>query len=140
MTSKRNDAHRYTGVHDMTKRNTKTNNVEIASIVLKTIHNDIMNNNANCTLTTKIMRTWLRVNMRDAHTHNASWVFTTSQTHDIRMKFDAKYRATNERNAKRDAQSNVTPRVRKSRVVATIDDANASNVDVVANVDENVIA
>lgn len=105
----------------MTKRNTKTN-VEIATIALKTIHDDIMKDNVNSTLTTKMMRTWLRTHMRDvnARTHNQSWLFTSSQRHDIMMKYNAKYRATIERDAKRATKSNATPRVRKSRV---IDDA-----------------
>lgn len=98
------------------KRVTKSN-VEIASIVLKSIHDEIMRDNTTSTLTTKIMRTWLRVHMRDAHTHNSTWLFTSSQRHDIMMKFNAKYRATIERDAKRATKSNATPRVRKSRVI-----------------------
>lgn len=92
--------------HDMTnannaKRNAKSN--ETPSIVLKTIHDDIMRDNANATITTKRMRVWLRANMRDIHEHNASWIFTQSQYDIVRSHFDAKYRARIERANKRDA-------------------------------------
>lgn len=94
----------------MTKRNTKSN--ETPSIVLKTIHDDIMRDNANATITTKRMRVWLRANMRDVHEHNASWIFTQSQYDIVRSHFDAKYRARNERAAKR---ANATPRKRNAK-------------------------
>lgn len=85
------------------KRNTKSR--ETPSIVLKTIHDDIMRDNANATITTKRMRVWLRANMRDIHEHNASWIFTQSQYDIVRSHFDAKYRARIERANKRDATS-----------------------------------
>lgn len=84
-----------------TKRNAKTN--ETPSIVLKTIHDDIMRDNANATITTKRMRVWLRANMRDVHEHNASWIFTQSQYDVVRSHFDAKYRERIERANKRNA-------------------------------------
>lgn len=89
--------------HDMTKRNTKSN--ETPSILLKTLHDDIMRDNANATITTKRMRVWLRANMRDVHDHNATWIFTQSQYDIVRSHFDAKYRATLERAAKRDTST-----------------------------------
>lgn len=96
--------------HDMTKRNTKTN--ETPSILLKTLHDDIMRDNANATITTKRMRVWLRANMRDVHEHNATWIFTQSQYDVVRSHFDAKYRARIERAAKRE---NATPRKRRAK-------------------------
>ena len=118
--------------HEMTnaKRNTKSN--ETPSIVLKTIHDDIMRDNANATITTKRMRVWLRANMRDVHEHNASWIFTQSQYDIVRSHFDAKYRASCERRAKRDAKTNVTPRAKRNAksndVVANVDDAQTNDV------------
>jgi hypothetical protein len=99
----------------MTKRNAKSNVVvETPSIVLKTIHDDILKANANSTITTKSMRVWLRTHMRDAHSHNASWLFTQSQYDVVRSHFDATYRAKIERASKRNATTR-TPR--KSRVI-----------------------
>ena len=119
--------------HDMTnaKRNAKSN--ETPSIVLKTMHNDIMRDNANATITTKKMRVWLRANMNDIHERNASWIFTQSQYDIIRSHFDATYRAKIERANKRNAKSNdatTTRATRKTRAksndVANVD-ANATN-------------
>lgn len=108
--------------HDMTKRNTKTN--ETPSILLKTLHDDIMRDNANATITTKRMRVWLRANMRDVHDHNATWIFTQSQYDVVRSHFDAKYRARIERAAKRE---NATPRKRRAKTnVETSNDANVT--------------
>lgn len=106
---------------DMTKRNTKSN--ETPSIVLKTIHDDIMRDNANATITTKRMRVWLRANMRDIHDHNATWIFTQSQYDVVRSHFDAKYRERIERAAK---CANATPRKRnaKSNDVANVETTN----------------
>jgi hypothetical protein len=108
---------------------------ETPTIVLKTLHDDIMRDNANATITTKHMRVWLRANMRDVHAHNASWIFTQSQYDVVRSHFDAKYRAKIERATKRDAN---VKRVTKSRVVAstTTNDVVANN----ANVDDNANA
>lgn len=108
------------------KRNTKTN--EMPSIVLKTIHDDIMRDNANATITTKRMRVWLRANMRDVHEHNASWIFTQSQYDVVRSHFDAKYRARIERANKRNTST-------RKRNAKTNDDANVTTND--ANVNEN---
>ena len=91
-----------------TKSNVVKNNAksrEIPTIVLKTLHNDIMRDNANATITTKKMRVWLRANMRDVHDHNATWIFTQSQYDDVRSQFDAKYRERVERARKRDARA-----------------------------------
>lgn len=108
--------------HDMTKRNTKTN--ETPSILLKTLHDDIMRDNANATITTKRMRFWLRANMRDVHDHNATWIFTQSQYDIVRSHFDAKYRARIERASKRE---NATPRKRRAKTnVETSNDANVT--------------
>lgn len=113
-------------------RKIKTN--ETPSIVLKTIHDDIMRDNANATLTTKQMRAKLRVAMNDVHVRNSSWIFTQSQYDDVRSMFDAKYRERIERANKRNAKSNAKPKPKSSRkrVVKSND---APNVD--ANVQAN---
>lgn len=110
--------------HDMTRKSNKTNAIaiETPSIVLKTLHDDIVRANANTTITTKSMRVWLRANMRDVHERNASWTFTQSQYDVVRSHFDVAYRAKIERASKRNAKTNATPRVRKSRVVKSNDD------------------
>lgn len=110
------------------KRNTQSN--ETPSIVLKTIHNDIMRDNANATLTTKQMRAKLRVVMNDVHVRNSSWIFTQSQYDDVRSMFDASYRAKIERAQKRNAKTNATTRKRKTQsndaiVNVETNDANA---------------
>lgn len=111
----------------MTKRNTKSNVVvETPSIVLKTLHDDIMRDNANATCTTKSMRVWLRANMRDVHTPNQSWIFTQSQYDIVRSHFDASYRAKLERATKR---ANATPRKPRAKK------NDATSNDVVANVE-----
>lgn len=94
-------------------RNTKTN--ETPSIVLKTIHDDIMKSNANATITTKQMRAKLRVAMNDVHVRNSSWIFTSSQYDIVRAMFDDAYRAKIERANKRNAKSNATPRKRNAK-------------------------
>ena len=112
--------------HEMTNAKTKSTNAkrntksrEIPTIVLKTIHNDILNDNANATTTTKKMRVWLRANMRDVHEHNASWIFTKSQYDVVRAQFDAKYRERIERAMKR--ETNARKRNAKSNVETTND-------------------
>lgn len=105
------------------KRNTSSN--ETPSIVLKTIHDDIMRANANATITTKIMRAKLRVTMNDVHVRNSSWIFTTSQYDRVRAMFDDTYRAKIERASKRDTLSR--------KRVTKLNDAPTTN-DVVANV------
>ena len=104
------------------------------SIVLKTIHDDIMRANANSTITTKQMRAKLRVEMNDVHVRNSSWIFTQSQYDIVRAMFDATYRAKIERANKRASKSNDAPR--KTR--AKSNDAPAN--DVVANDDAQVNA
>ena len=103
------------------KRNTK--NVEIANIALKTIHDDIMRDNANATITTKKMRARLRATMRDVHVHNASWLFTQSQYDVVRSMFDNAYAQKIAR-----AQKRATNATRKQRA-QTRDDATQSNVE-----------
>lgn len=114
------------------KRNATSN--ETPSIVLKTIHNDIMRDNANATITTKQMRAKLRVVMNDVHVRNSSWIFTTSQYDVVRAMFDDVYRAKLERAQKRNAKSNASPR--KARTKSNVDATNvdASN-DATTNVD-----
>lgn len=105
------------------KRATKSN--ETPSIVLKTIHDDIMKSNANATITTKQMRAKLRVVMNDVHVRNSSWIFTTSQYDVVRAMFDDAYRAKIERANKRNTTSR--KRVAKSNDAPIVEtnDANA---------------
>ena len=76
-------------------KNTSRKNVaqsrEIPTIVLKTIHDDIMRDNKNATITTKKMRVKLRATMREVHVANSSWIFTQSQYDVVRSMFDASY-------------------------------------------------
>ena len=91
------------------KRNTTSR--ETPSIVLKTIHNDIVKSNANATITTKQMRAKLRVEMNDVHVRNSSWIFTTREYDRVRSMFDPAYaqriERANKRNTKSRAKSNV---------------------------------
>jgi hypothetical protein len=92
-----------------TKRNAKSR--ETPTIVLKTIHDDIMRDNKTSTLTTKKMRVRLRASpiMRAIHVANASWIFTQSQYDDVRAMFDASYAQRIAKRAKRDASKRVAP-------------------------------
>lgn len=86
---------------------------ENPTIVLKTVHDDIMRANPNATITTKQMRAKLRATMNDVHVRNSSWIFTQSQYDTVRSMFDPAYRAKIERAAKRStrkprAKSNAT--------------------------------
>lgn len=94
-------------------RNAKTN--ETPTIVLKTIHDDIMKSNANATITTKQMRAKLRVAMNDVHVRNSSWIFTQSQYDIVRAMFDDAYRAKIERANKRNTKTNATSRKRNAK-------------------------
>lgn len=102
------------------KRNAKSN-VETPSIVLKTLHDDIMRDNANATCTTKSMRVWLRANMRDVHTHNQSWIFTQSQYDVVRSHFDPAYRTRLERAAKRANATPRKPRAKKNDATSNVE-------------------
>ena len=117
--------------NDAKKTNAKKTNVEHATIVLKTLHNDIMRDNANATMDCKKMRVWLRANMRDIHDHNSSWIFTQSQYDIVRSHFDATYRAKIERANKRNS------RVTKTRVTKKTNDAtnDVTTNDVIVNVE-----
>ena len=126
--------------HDMTKRNTTSN--ETPSIVLKTIINDIVNDNPDHAFSrdteraSKRVRVWLRANMRDVHEHNASWIFTQSQRDIVRSQFDPAYRAKIERATKRNAKTNATnATTRKPR--AKKNDAQTNVAPIVADVDAN---
>lgn len=113
----------------MTRNTNNVALVETPSITLKSIHRDIMNDNANATITTKKMRAQLRVAMNDVHVHNASWIFTQSQYDTVRCMFDDAYRAkierANARNAKRNTKSNDAPRTpRKPRAKSNVETSN----------------
>lgn len=111
--------------HEMTNAKKITQSHVMPTIVLKTIHDDIMRANANATLTTKIMRAKLRVMMNDVHVRNSSWIFTQSQYDVVRAIFDATYRAKIER-----AQKRSTPRAKRNAKTNDV-----VNVDAIANVE-----
>jgi hypothetical protein len=62
-----------------------------ATIVLKTLHDDIMKANPSSTLTTKKMRVVLRAKMSAVHAKNSSWVFTSKEYDQARSLFDPAY-------------------------------------------------
>jgi hypothetical protein len=116
----------------MTRKNAKSNvAIETRNIVLKTIHDDIMRDNANAIVTTKKMRVWLRTNAHQfAHAHNASWTFTQREYDVVRSHFDPKYATKIERASKRNTNANDAPkrrtRARAIDVVTDIADTNAN--------------
>lgn len=130
-------------IKDIIMSNAKTSRrnvvVETRNIVLKTIHDDIMRDNANAIITTKKMRVWLRANAHQfAHAHNASWTFTQREYDIVRSHFDPKYASKIERANKRNNATNDAPKARKSRarkidvaqdIVDTNANASALNVD-----------
>jgi len=77
---------------------------ETPTIVLKSIHNDILKADPSSTLTTKKMRAKLRIEMNEVHVRNSSWIFTAAQSDTVRSMFDEKYAAKLERAAKRSAK------------------------------------
>lgn len=107
----------------------RTQSRETPTIALKTIHDDIVRDNKNATITTKKMRARLRVALRDVHDHNASWMFTRSQYDVVRAMFDDAYAQKIARAKKRDASS------RAKAQTQSRDDAQ-SNV-VASDVNEN---
>jgi hypothetical protein len=117
------------GTNAMSRKNNAKSN-ETPSIVLKTIHDDIMRDNANATITTKQMRAKLRVAMNDVHVRNSSWIFTQSQYDVVRSMFDAKYAQRIERANKRNARTNATPRKTraKSNDIANVDNGETRDV------------
>ena len=114
----------------ITKTNAKTNaqskrvaqSRETPTIVLKTIHDDIMRANANSTLTTKKMRVRLRATMNDVHVRNSSWIFTQSQYDVVRSMFDDAYAQKIARAQKRDVKKRVAKQ--RDAIVETNADAN----------------
>lgn len=74
------------------------------SIVLKTIHNEIVKANPETKLTTKDMRVVLRKRMSAIHVANASWIFTQSQADQCRAMFDPAFAERLARAAKRAAK------------------------------------
>lgn len=82
---------------------------ETPTIVLKTIHNDIVSDDKTSTLTTKQMRAKLRVKMNDVHVRNSSWIFTQSQYDTVRSMFDAPYAAKLDAASKRKSPAKKSP-------------------------------
>lgn len=87
----------------------KRTNVRVRDIALKTILNDILRDDKTRTLTTKQMRVVLRREFATqmSHAHQNAWTFDANEYVLIRSRFDAKYRAKNERVAKRASRKNV---------------------------------
>lgn len=112
---------------NVAKRRTQSN--ERPTILLKTLHDDIMRDNKNATITTKQMRAKLRATptTRDIHTHNASWIFTQSQYDIVRSMFDASYAQRIARRAKRDTSSRqrVKAQTQSNDVANVVDETNA---------------
>lgn len=104
--SKRNDAFDYMIGNNVMSRNRKS---IVRDIALKTILNDIIASNKNCTLTTKQMRVVLRREYATSmqHARNNAWVFTNDECDIVRARFDATYRAKIERANKRASRKNV---------------------------------
>lgn len=93
---------------------TTRSKTEAATIVLKTIHNDIMKANPTSTITPKKMRVLLRQKMSEVHARNASWTFTASQYDQVRSMFDPAY-------AKKVAKPAKAPRVKKVKAPAPVE-------------------
>lgn len=89
-------------------RNRRTN-VRVRDIALKTILNDIIRDDKTRTLTTKQMRVVLRREFATQmhHAKNNAWTFDANEYVIVRSRFDAKYRAKNERASKRASRKNV---------------------------------
>ena len=125
MTRTTNNASNATRTNNASRK-ARTQSNELPTILLKTIHDDIMKANANSTLTTKQMRAKLRVVMNDVHVRNSTWIFTTSQRDIVRAMFDETYRAKIERANKRATKSNATPRKARAKSNDATNDANAT--------------
>lgn len=93
----------------------------VRDIALKTILNDIINDDKTRTLTTKQMRVVLRREFAQqmSHAKNNAWTFDANEYVIVRSRFDAKFRAKNERANKRASRKN----------------ANVTNVETTTNVD-----
>lgn len=85
------------------KSNRSRRNV-VRDIPLKTIHNDILRDNKNSTLTTKQMRVVLRREFANIHERNNAWTFAQNEYDTVRARFDPKYRAKIERASKRSSR------------------------------------
>lgn len=86
-----------------------------ANIVLKTIHNAILGDNPNSTLTTKQMRAKLRAVAKFDHVRNASWLFSADDADDCRALFDPVFAAKLEARRKRARNATDAKRPRKQR-------------------------
>lgn len=139
-TNTRNGGARVRNV-DRNKRDAKSTNAkvsnEIATIPLKTMHNDIIRDDATFTKTTKQMRVVLRDKFNDIHERNNAWMFTQSQYDIVRSHFDAKYRAKIERASKRNTKSNDAPKSTRKRNaksnVAPVTNENATTPETTQN-------
>lgn len=75
------------------RNTTRTTNEPVASIPLKSLHNDILRDVPTFARTTKQMRVELRAKFADIHDKNASWTFTSRDYDRVRSHFDPKYAA-----------------------------------------------
>jgi hypothetical protein len=97
--------------------------VVVRDIALKTILNDIIRDDKTRTLTTKQMRVVLRREYATSmqHAKNNAWTFDANEYVIVRSRFDAKYRAKNERSTQRATRKNA----KSSNVETSNVDANA---------------
>lgn len=97
---------------------------ETPSIVLKVIHDRILKDNPNSTLTTKkmrgVMRTSEEIKKIIPHIKNSSWVFTETQAHKVRCMFDPSYAEKAARAEKRNAKASPAKRERKAPEPAAV--------------------
>lgn len=103
--TKLNRASNINASRNSTRRRT---NVRVRDIALKTILNDIIRDDKTRTLTTKQMRVVLRREFATSmqHAKNNAWTFDANEYVIVRSRFDAKYRAKNERATKRASRKN----------------------------------
>lgn len=95
----------------------------VRDIALKTILNDIIRDDKSRTLTTKQMRVVLRREFAQSmqHAKNNAWTFSHDEMIIVRSRFDAKFRARNERASKRASRKNA----KSNDVVANVETTNA---------------
>lgn len=103
--TKLNRASNINASRNATRRRT---NVRVRDIALKTILNDILRDDKTRTLTTKQMRVVLRREFATSmqHAKNNAWTFDANEYVIVRSRFDAKFRAKNERASKRASRKN----------------------------------
>lgn len=111
----------------MTTRKTSTMQFPV---VLKTLHNDIVNAQPDTTLTTKQMRVTLRAKANDIHAKNSSWTFATQSDYDrVRSLFDPAYAKKVADATKRATKASTKPAKKKVDKVQDVVETIVENVD-----------